>query len=81
LSDGRLPFSHLEVLMNARKIFNFHITEADRDMIHRLAKRLERSSADAVRYVLRQEARRLGVLPDESNPTPPAQNHLKKAKA
>lgn len=51
--------------------YSFRLGDADRALLTRVAAIHERSESDLWRYLLRQEARRLGILADDTAPPAP----------
>lgn len=49
--------------MNRDDTFTFRTNAIERELITAVAQRLERNQGDAMRYLLREKARELGVIP------------------
>lgn len=48
--------------MERWKNFTFRVTEQERKLITEIAAKLDRNDSDAVRYLIRQKARELGII-------------------
>jgi hypothetical protein len=49
-------------------MFSVRLSEAERGLVARIAAQMERNESDAMRHVIREAARLLGVLPAVSPP-------------
>jgi hypothetical protein len=62
----RSDVSHRRNAMIRDTSLNVRLTANERQLAEAVAERLERNGSDLVRYLLRKEARALGVMPDAS---------------
>lgn len=60
-------------MATSREVFTFRVEPGDRTTLEALARRLERKPSDAVRFIIRKEARALGLLPEPQALDKPAQ--------
>ena len=56
--------------MNRTDNFTFRMNPAERQLIAAVAQQLERSESDAMRYLLREKARELGVSAQQHDRAP-----------
>jgi hypothetical protein len=59
--------------MNRDTFLNVRLNESERQMATAVAERLERNGSDLVRYLLRKEARELGIMPTTKDDRRPQQ--------
>jgi hypothetical protein len=58
--------------MRRADTFTLRVSERERQVLEALAQRLERTQSDAMRFLLRQEAKRLDLWPIPATPRPAA---------
>jgi hypothetical protein len=51
-----------------RTMFSVRLSETERGLVARIAAQMERNESDAMRHVIREAARLLGVLPAATSP-------------
>lgn len=54
--------------MKRRTMFSVRLSETERGLVARIAAQMERNESDAMRHVIREAARLLGVLPAATPP-------------
>lgn len=54
--------------MKRSTMFSVRLSETERGLVARIAEQMERTESDAVRQVIREAARLLGVLPTAISP-------------
>jgi uncharacterized protein YcaQ len=56
--------------MRRKDTFTFRVNETERQVIEQIADKLERSQSDAVRWLIRESARQMGLEKNDQTRTP-----------
>lgn len=54
--------------MKRSTMFSIRLSEAERGLVTRIAEQMERTESDAMRQIIREAARQLGLLPAPTTP-------------
>jgi hypothetical protein len=63
LDEFTIGTRHLEAQMRRIQSFGMRMNSSERQLLHTVAQRLERTESDLIRWLIREKARELGVLP------------------